>query len=160
MACPFLPLHKYFSLHWTKTNFFSISDFPEENEATKEDEKNEIPIVPVGSDKENKKCPICDEDFEEFYTEDNNPEKDDGGLWYYRNAVVSDSRNYHPQCLQDKTVNEGLELSNYSEEESNSKSNLELSTDMSMEVDPTTTDVSVKIEPVDVEIKKGTHQKL
>ena len=74
--------------------------------------------------------------------------------------MVSDSRNYHPQCLQDKTLNEGLELSNYSEEENNSKSNLDLSTDISMEVDPTSTDVSVKTETAEVEIKQGTNQYL
>ncbi len=133
-----------------------LLDFPEENESAKEDEKEEIPVVPVTSDKENKTCPICHEDFEEFYTEDNNPEKDDGGLWYYRNAVVSDSRNYHPQCLQDKTLNEGLEMSAASEDDShiNSISNFETSTEeVSNAMDTTEHDATVKSE--DVETKKG-----
>ncbi len=128
-----------------------LLDFPEEGETAKEDEKEEIPVVPVTSDKENKTCPICHEDFEEFYTEDNNPEKDDGGLWYYRNAVVSDSRNYHPQCLQDKTLNEGLEMTVASEDDSHV--NFETSTEeVSNAMDTTEHDAketSIKTEDVE-----------
>ena len=50
---------------------------------------------------------MCHEDFEEFYSEE--AERDDGGLWYFRNVVSSDGSNYHPQCLQDKTLNERLD---------------------------------------------------
>lgn len=67
--------------------------------------------MPVKDNPEAKTCPVCREDFEEFYSEDANPERDDGGLWYFRNAVASDGFNYHRQCLQDKTLNESLEQS-------------------------------------------------
>ena len=93
-----------------KIIFFLFSpDFAVEGETSTE--KEEISIVPVRQNPDSKTCPICFEDFEEFYFEDANPEKDDEGLWYFRNAVVNDGVNYHRQCLQDKKLNESLDQS-------------------------------------------------
>jgi hypothetical protein len=52
----------------------------------------------VRDNPDGKTCRVCNEDFEEFYAEDQ--DRDDGGRWYFRNAVASDGFNYHPQCLQ------------------------------------------------------------
>jgi hypothetical protein len=82
----------------TRQVFFP--DFNEEDETTKGEEKEEVPIVAVRENPDGKACPVCREEFEEFYSEDINPERDDGGLWYFRNAIMSDGSNYHPQCLQ------------------------------------------------------------
>ena len=143
--------------------FFS-PEFAEEGEASKEDEKEEISIVPVRQNPDSKTCPICHEDFEEFYSEDVNPEKDDGGLWYFRNAVVNDGVNYHPQCLQDKKSNESLDQSAMSEDDNHQqpqqqpqedeKPNLEKLEEVSTEMD-TTENVSEE-KPETLAVKSGS----
>lgn len=115
-----------------------ISDEIEEDKEGNEDPKsrsgtpNEIPIVPAGSSPEDNICPICHEEFDQFYKQDfadisssegvggkgrTFSDDDGGGRWHLKNAIRPEAseqdsndpstekyagRAFHPQCYQDR----------------------------------------------------------
>ena len=55
-------------------------------------------------------CPVCNEEFEQFFKQDGTDDDDSDGRWHYRNAVrpvEGGGALYHPQCYQDYKTNGG-----------------------------------------------------
>ena len=73
------------------------------------DSQQEPPTVPV-QDNDAGTCPICREEFEQFFKQDamDTPkagatDDDHDARWHYRNAIrVEDGTVYHPACYQDQ----------------------------------------------------------
>lgn len=90
----------------------------------------EIPSVPANKDPEMNKCPVCFEDFEQFFKEEDG---EDGGQWHLKNAILDpNGQAYHPQCYEDRG-NVGME---FEEEKSEA--------DVSMEIKPKSEDPESK----------------
>ena len=76
---------------------------------TSADAQIDIPTVQILNDSDTGTCPICREEFEQFFKQDSvdtpkvgaPPTEDDEG-WHYRNAVRMEGIVYHPQCHQDQ----------------------------------------------------------
>ena len=80
------------------------------NEAFEEDGDNaeqseaEIPTVPASANPDENRCPVCHEDFDQLFKEDNPEADDDAGQWHLKNAVRPDgpgARAFHPLCHAD-----------------------------------------------------------
>jgi len=111
-----------------------ISHEIEDNVADLLDEANEnenadeiIPTVPKSTNPSENRCPVCKEDFIEFYKDENpDDEDDDGGRYHLQNAIRPQgpgTKAYHPQCLVDAnkqiSVDESFERLESMEEDAN-----------------------------------------
>jgi pre-mRNA cleavage complex 2 protein Pcf11 len=75
----------------------------DEELAAAESNKPEIPTVPASTDTNENTCPVCHEEFDQFFKEENHADQD-AGQWNLRNAIRPDgpgTRAYHPGCLND-----------------------------------------------------------
>jgi len=83
-----------------------IEDLEHDEDLDEEEEDIIIPTLPVGDKKTLEKCPVCMEEFDQFYKQGENDEE---GGWYVHNAVLEDGVVFHPECLKDK--DKGLDIS-------------------------------------------------
>uniref|UniRef100_A0A0K2T6I2 CID domain-containing protein n=1 Tax=Lepeophtheirus salmonis TaxID=72036 RepID=A0A0K2T6I2_LEPSM len=114
--------------------YFERMDWIVSDEIEEEDKENTntepsvaekvIPTVPASQVKEENTCPICKEEFEQFYKDDT----DEDGKWLLYNAIQQEDRVFHPQCYQDFTEDRNLNSSTLSHEDSVNQSNFEDST--------------------------------
>lgn len=130
-----------------------VSDEIEEQEETEaqgieeQEEKIVIPTIPLTDTKEVKSCPVCREDFDQFFKQGDNDEE---GGWYVHNAVLEDGVMYHPECLKDKDhLNNSIAESSINEtaesEATDSKSDVK-SEEVKKEVETEEVKADVKME--------------
>jgi len=74
-------------------------------EEEKEEEEIIIKTVPVGDGKKNSACPVCREDFDQFFKQSGEGVEEEG--WYYHNAMLHEGVLYHPECFKDLEKNGG-----------------------------------------------------
>eukprot|EP00096_Caligus_rogercresseyi_P003843 TRINITY_DN1758_c0_g1_i10.p1 TRINITY_DN1758_c0_g1~~TRINITY_DN1758_c0_g1_i10.p1 ORF type:complete len:698 (+),score=329.85 TRINITY_DN1758_c0_g1_i10:464-2557(+) len=136
-------------MDWIVSDEIEEEDKENTNTEPHETEK-EIPTVPARKSTEENTCPVCKEEFEEFYKDDT----DEDGKWLLYNAVPGENGGiYHPQCLQDLSVDKSSPL----EDEEEMDSNLNESTSSVKEEteDVKTVMKEIKSEPDnDVEMKE------
>merc|ERR1719195_1054029 len=96
-------------------------------EEEKEEEEIVIKTVPVGDGQKNTACPVCREDFDQFYKQSGEGVEEEG--WYFHNAMIHDGVIYHPECFKDLEKNgECLETSMDTTADSTADSNMDTST--------------------------------
>lgn len=138
--------------NWIISN--EIDDNTEESnneEKTANDAESEVqPSVPATGDPEMDKCPVCFEDFETFFKEDNDLDiEQDGGQWHLRNAIQppGEANFYHPQCYGDKSnIYQEEEEPEEEEEAETEKVEVEQPVAEPMEHESATETVQIKVE--------------
>ena len=81
-----------------------LPDLADPDGAKESPDSSEMSTVAVSSDPETARaqstCPICREDFDQFFKQKLDNSADDG-CWHHANAVKVDDKVYHPACYKD-----------------------------------------------------------
>ena len=81
-----------------------IPDLADPDGVKESPDSSEMSTVAVSSDPETARaqstCPICREDFDQFFKQKLDNSADDG-CWHHANAVKVDDKVYHPACYKD-----------------------------------------------------------
>ena len=101
---------------WNKSDELEESQMDEDDE---DEGGSALPTVPASDVAEENSCPICGEEFERFFKQEEDFAKSsEGGIWILRNAIrpegkqddpdIIPGRAYHPQCFGDRKNNYNL----------------------------------------------------
>lgn len=80
--------------NWFEAQQTEQTEFNGDGEQSGRNAESPVPSCPAGSDEMDKRCHMCHDDFEQFYSEETEE-------WHLKNAIRVEQNTYHPLCYED-----------------------------------------------------------
>jgi len=87
-------------IDWIVCDEIEDEDADMTEEELKDEEDIKIETLPIGAEQVKDPCPVCMEQFDQFFKQEDGEDNEDG-QWHLHNAVKMEDVVYHPECYKD-----------------------------------------------------------